>query len=78
MRGGFRRYIQDGASESLNGPMDLATDFILIFSFYGEYFQIFLVYLEKWVCKIHLDLWILVADHHSHLHCNQEGHHYII
>jgi len=30
------------------------------------YIQLFLVY---WLCKIHWDFWILVIDHHSHLHC---------
>ena len=69
---------QERASESLKGHIALATDFILISSHFWGYFQLFLVYLEKYLCKIHLDFWIMVVDHPSHLHCNQRGHHYII
>jgi hypothetical protein len=43
----------------------------------GVYFQLFLAYLEKLLCKIHLNFWIMVVDDHSHLHCNQEGHNFI-
>jgi hypothetical protein len=48
-----------GACESLKGPIALAIDIL------------FWVYLEKYLCKLHLDFWILVVHHHSHLHCNR-------
>jgi hypothetical protein len=44
---------QEGALESLNGPIDLAIDIYL--DFFVGYFQLFLVYLEKLLRKIHLD-----------------------
>ena len=56
---------------SLPGVLDTTINIMWV------YFQLFLLYLEKWLCKIHLDFWIMVVYHHSHLQCNQEGHHFI-
>ena len=62
MRGEFRRYIglgpeeQEGSRESLKGRIVLAIDVLFRFFHILRYFQLFLVYLEKLLCKIHLDL----------------------
>ena len=79
MRGGFSRYIYPvpGTGRSNKGGLWISERlhslnhkrFILIFTFIGVrymYIQLFLVY---WLCKIHWDLWILVVDNHSDLHC---------
>jgi len=54
----FSRYISPGpegqekAFEYLRGFHSLShRRFIFIFQFVGGYFQLFLVYLEKWLCK---------------------------
>jgi hypothetical protein len=50
---------QEGACESLKGPIDISyRHFILIFTYFsGVYFQLFLVSFKKQLCKIHLDFW---------------------
>jgi hypothetical protein len=83
---GFQPEHRTGSRGAKEGPVNLLRvhslihrRFILIFFFlFGEYFQLFLVYLEKEFWKIHLNFWIMVVDHHSHLHCNQEAHYCII
>jgi hypothetical protein len=75
--GGFSRYIdavpeepRRGVCESLKGSIALTIDvlfwFLLFIGVRYMYIQLFLAY---WLCKIHWDFWILVVDHHSHLHC---------
>jgi hypothetical protein len=54
---GFNRCIgpspgsQEGACESLKDPIALDIDVLFLFLFFGEYFQLFLVYLEKYYVK---------------------------
>ena len=61
---------QYGVCESLKGSIALIIDvlfwILLLIGLRYMYIQLFLVY---WLCKIHWDFWILVVDHHSHLHC---------
>jgi hypothetical protein len=64
MRRGFSQYIGPGPREPRRGfwisewPHSLShRRFILIFFNLFWYFQLFLVYLEKSLCKIHLDIW---------------------
>ena len=75
MIGGFSRYIgpgpetQEGARESLKGPKALAIDVLFrCFPFFGVVFPT--------ICTLFRKI-ILVVYHHSHLHCNQESHHFI-
>jgi hypothetical protein len=67
--GGFSRYIGPGPGDPRRSPWIFEEPqslshrrLIFIFYFFGGYFQLFL-------CKIHLDFWIMVVYHHSHL-CN--------
>ena len=82
MRGGFSRYISPGPRDPRRDQWNSEVSqilsherFIFIFSFFGGYFQLFLVYLEKQLCKIHLDFWIMVVYHHSHLQWRPSFHH---
>ena len=82
MRGRFSLYIGLGPGDSRRGPWisekNPKPSFYFDFFILGiGFFQLFLVYLEKWLYKIHLDFGIIVVYHHSHLQCNQEGHNFI-
>ena len=51
---------QEGTYDSLKGLIDLAIDVLFWFFHFLGYFQICLVYLEKYLCKIHLYFWLLI------------------
>ena len=62
---------QEVAYKYVKGPIALAIDgfcfvlFFLLFFLCVNYFQLFLVYLEKYLCKIHLtsEFWLLIITH---------------
>ena len=85
--GGFGRYIGPGPVktrrgmqfESLKAPIALDIEwlrliliFFLILGVFSTTFSIVSLFRKIQLSKIHLDFWILVVDHHSHLHYNHD------